>query len=475
MSWPSFQIGFGRGRIRFGLLQQFIVAAGLTIALFMAALAYSMSQRIAVSLMQSAAAEAALLIDAFLGPSVQELAASSQLAPANVKKLDEIIKGQLGTRVRNIKIWLRDGTLVYSTDKELVGRKFPSRHLELAFLGKTSGSLDELDDEENQRERLLNIPLIEIYAPLRRTGSQEIIAVGELYNNGEQFAAELRSIRFAAAGIVGTISIPMMLLLFLMVRQASQVVENHREKLTQKVAETEMLALQNDQLRQIAENARIESSLSNEKLLEQIGQDLHDGPIQLLSLLILKLSDADTEAVERRGSTIPSRTDTQSNTHQLTTRILTELREISKGLVLPQLEGLSIVDTIWLPVRAHEHLTATRVTCAIGALPDDLPSTIKVCIYRIVQEGLNNAFAHAEGHNQRVDAWSDAEFINVIVSDSGSDPAKRTQGDLRTKTGLGLPGLRRRVEALRGIFSLASPPEGGMRIVAKLPLPNTTG
>ncbi len=475
MSWPSFQIGFGRGRIRFGLLQQFVVAAGLTIALFMAALAYSMSERIAVGLMQSAAEEAALLIDAFLSPSVQELATSSQLAPDNVKKLDEIIKGQLGTRVKNIKIWLRDGTLVYSTDKANVGRKFPSHHLELAFLGKTSASLDELDDEENRHERLLNIPLIEIYAPLRRTGSQEIIAVGELYNSGEQFAAELKSIRFAAAGIVGTISIPMMLLLFMMVRQAHQVVEKHRENLTQKIAETETLALQNDQLRQAAENARIESAQSNEHLLERIGQDLHDGPIQLLSLLILKLSETSNEAARKRNSVVSASTDAKSDVHQLTSRILTELREISKGLVLPQLEGLSTVDTVWLPIRAHGHLTGTKVTCTISALPDDLPSMIKVCIYRVVQEGLNNAFAHAKGSNQRVDVWCDVDVINIVVSNSGSDSPARAQTDPRTKTGLGLPGLRRRVEALRGTFSVVVPPEGGMRIATKLPLAPATG
>ncbi len=141
--------------------------------------------------MQSAAGEAALLIVAFLGPSIQELATSDKLSPNSVQKLDEILEGQLKSRIKNIKIWLRYGTLAYSTDKDLIGKRYPSKHLDLAFLGKISGSFDELDDEENQKERLLNIPLIEIYAPLRRTGSQDIIAVGELYNSGEQFASEL--------------------------------------------------------------------------------------------------------------------------------------------------------------------------------------------------------------------------------------------------------------------------------------------
>ena len=473
MLWPSLRAGLGK--LRFGLLQQFIIAAGLTIALSMAALAYAMSKRIEASLMQSAAGEAALLIDAFLGPSVQELATSTKLSADNEKKLDEILDGQLKARVKNIKIWLRDGTLVYSTDKKFIGQKYPSKHLDLAFLGKISGSFDELDDEENQNERLLNIPLIEIYAPLRRAGSKDIIAVGELYNSGEQYVSELQSVRFAAAGIVGTITVPMMLLLFLMVRQASQMVEKHREKLTQKIAETEALAMQNDQLRQAAEDSRIESSRSNELLLEQIGQDLHDGPVQLLSLLIFKLSEANSTSAKERTSPPSESADASADARELTVRILTELREISKGLVLPQLEGLTTVETVWLPVRAHEHVTGTKVACTVGSLPDDLPSQTKVCMYRIVQEGLNNAFSHAGGRDQRVGIWSDTDFIHVVVSDGGPDSGTRTPVDARSKTGLGLPGLKRRVEAFRGTIALVALPEGGTRIVAKLPYRSGAG
>ncbi len=45
--------------------------------------------------------------------------------------------------------------------------------------------------------------------------------------------------------------------------------------------------------------------------------------------------------------------------HQLALKILTELREISQGLVLPQLEGLTLIGAISLAVRAHEHVTGT--------------------------------------------------------------------------------------------------------------------
>ncbi|WP_424630080.1 sensor histidine kinase [Bradyrhizobium sp. SYSU BS000235] len=464
---PFFQsINFAH---RIGLLQQFLIAAGLTIAISMALLAYFMSERIGSSLMQSAAEEAALLVDAFVGPTVQELDTSNVLSPESAKKLDDIVKGQLGKRIRTIKIWLRDGTLAYATNKELVGKKFPSEYLEAAFSGKISGTFDDLDDDEDHYERSLNTPLIEIYAPLRRIGTQDIIAVGQLYNSGERLAEELRSIRFAAAGIVAAVTIPMMALLFLMVRQANRVVIRHRTLLTRKIAETEALAIQNDRLRQQAEDAKIESARSNEILLEQIGQDLHDGPIQLLSLLMLKVTDTvEADANEVIDNDRPTGHRPGSGVHQLASTILTELREISEGLVLPQLEGLTLADAVLLAVRTHEHVTGTAVTCEIESPVKEVPMPVRVCIYRVVQEGLNNAFAHAGGRDQRIQISTDNQHIIVTVTDGGAEC--NGQQPARSRTGLGLSGLRRRVVALRGSFEVALIPGRGTQIVAKLPI-----
>jgi len=121
-------------------------------------------------------------------------------------------------------------------------------------------------------------------------------------------------------------------------------------------------------------------------------------------------------------------------------------------------------------MRAHEYITNTKVGCEIGPLPDNLSLTVKTCIYRIVQEGLNNAFLHAGGLNQRVHVFADDEFVYVTVSDSGLNPRAAPRPLERRRTGLGLPGLRRRVDALRGTFEVVSEPGKGTRIAARLPL-----
>ena len=153
------------------------------------------SQRIEASMMQTAAEEGALFIEVFLGPSAQELATSRTLSPESIKKLDDLLEGKLGERMRLIKIWLPDATLAYSTNKETIGGKFPSPPIAEAFEGKVSGEFDYLDEPDNATERRVELPLVEIHAPLFRAGTKEIIAVGEVYNDGRRLAADLASIR----------------------------------------------------------------------------------------------------------------------------------------------------------------------------------------------------------------------------------------------------------------------------------------
>ena len=103
------------------------------------------------------------------------------------------------------------------------------------------------------------------------------------------------------------------------------------------------------------------------------------------------------------------------------------------------------------------------MTAAIGKLPANMSSLHKVCIYRFVQEGLNNAYRHAGGIGQTVHVASDGRELTVEVADKGPgfSPAKSSGGDR-----LGLAGLRDRVESLGGKFSLEAQLGSGTRLRA---------
>jgi len=116
-----------------------------------------------------------------------------------------------------------------------------------------------------------------------------------------------------------------------------------------------------------------------------------------------------------------------------------------------------------LVIRQHEQRTGTTVNATIGALPVSLSPLHKVCIYRFVQEGLNNAYRHAGGAGQAVHVDISNEELFVEVSDTGPgfSPLSIGSGD-----GLGLAGLRDRVESLGGKFSLESKVGAGAKVRA---------
>jgi signal transduction histidine kinase len=248
-----------------------------------------------------------------------------------------------------------------------------------------------------------------------------------------------------------------------MVRRATNLVRDQQATLMQKVVEAKSLAAQNDRLRRLADDARVEAANSNENLLVRIGQDLHDGPIQLVSLLMLKLTDPMARKRSDTGCSDPA-------IENLTSRILTELRDISTGLVLPQLEGLTPNEILLLAVQNHEEATGTKVSRQIGDLPADLALPVTTCLYRIVQEGLNNAFHHGKALGQRVEVCADTQSIVISVSDSGPGLVDSNHKNPRSRIGLGIAGLRNRVEALKGTFEFISQPNIGTQIRAKLPV-----
>jgi signal transduction histidine kinase len=81
---------------------------------------------------------------------------------------------------------------------------------------------------------------------------------------------------------------------------------------------------------------------------------------------------------------------------------------------------------------------------------------VKICIYRFIQEALNNAYRHGGGVQQAVRAASRKGHVRVEVSDHGDgfDPT-----EVRP-TSLGLVGLRERVDSLGGSFDIKTGEEG---------------
>ena len=97
---------------------------------------------------------------------------------------------------------------------------------------------------------------------------------------------------------------------------------------------------------------------------------------------------------------------------------------------------------------------------------DYLSDSQRTCIYRVVQEALTNCARHAKAKNVLVSLRTQEDDIVVLVQDDGVgfDSIASARG------GLGLLGIRERVEALDGKLHISSQPNKGTTLQVQIPL-----
>src|SRR5262249_27662939 len=93
----------------------------------------------------------ALYVESFIEPPVATLATGEWLTEADTEALDRVLTSTaLGDRIVALKIWSPTGVVLYSADRELVGRSFPiDEGLGAALSGQVSAEMSQLDQAEN--------------------------------------------------------------------------------------------------------------------------------------------------------------------------------------------------------------------------------------------------------------------------------------------------------------------------------------
>jgi diguanylate cyclase (GGDEF)-like protein len=169
-------------RPKLGLLGKFalasllpVVALGLVLAHYLEA---QIENRALANARQAAVLSSRLGIQPLLSPD--DL--SKGLTPEKLRSLDETLRTDLiGTDVARVKIWSRDGRVVYSDDRALVNRRFsPSHELAEALDGEVASEVSHLEKAENVGDRAYG-ELLEVYVPLRFGSSATPAGAFEIY------------------------------------------------------------------------------------------------------------------------------------------------------------------------------------------------------------------------------------------------------------------------------------------------------
>lgn len=461
---PAWSAALWRSHYRFASSLQLALAVALIVCGTMAGLGLWLTSQIRQSEIVNAADRSAFAMNVLFAPALHGLSHDQPVPQDVLTRLDDTLAALQDRPIVTAMIWWRDGTVAYSTDRAMIGRNFGTENLQSVFDGNLKAHLETLTDHGTERQDAMERPLLEVYAPLHDIETNEVFAVGEFYEDATHLLNDVRRLSMTIWATVIVATGLMLAMLALVASRARSTVETHRAELQRKLVEANELAHENAALLKVAEKARIDAFQINEALLHKIGADIHDGPLQLLGLIMLRLEGPGPQP---QGST---QNDTQRmKSMELLARTLQELRDLSSGLTLPEIRELDLAQTIRLAAQRHENITETSVAIELGEMPDTPSMPLKTCVYRIVQEALSNAFWHAEGAGQTVEAaLIDNEKVQVRVMDSGPGFSGSPEG--HNGTGLGLPGLVRRVEAFGGTIEVDTRQNGGTVVTAEIPL-----
>jgi signal transduction histidine kinase len=468
---PLFVIGMTRRFQSFSATHtnglHFVVVISVILGCGMAALGVWMDGRMEDGVLHRAASETVLRMDAYIEPLVQELASAATLSIAAQDRLRATLAEIAPSRaLAAIKIWSADGVIVYSSNAAEIGRQPPIEgSLRRALSGKVVATFDDSgrQDQSHPATRLL-----EIHAPVRETSTNRVIAVTEFYEQRDLLRTELRNLHAQNAIVFGSLTVGMVVFLSgTMSRQRQQALQTRVEELTR-------LLEQNEDLQRRIKDAHHRMVETNELYLRRVGAELHDAPAQLIGFALLRF---DALASRFMAPLPDAHRQAHSESDDITSLemirgaladALREIRHISAGLAPPELDGISPGEAIEMAAVNHARRTGTTVSCDIGALPGSIDAPLKVCLYRFVQEGLNNAWRHAGGKDQEVFAAVEDGVLTIEVSDRGD--REIDAGGIFTSGRLGLTGLRGRVEALGGSIAICQRPEGGTQLTARFML-----
>ncbi|MDH2348626.1 sensor histidine kinase [Bradyrhizobium sp. SSUT77] len=438
--------------------------SSLVLCLSVVAVGGWVGTRIADGVLRGTSGAAALYMTNFVEPYVQSMDEGGWPSEEDARRLDavsELLKSR--RHVASVKIWGPDGTIVYSTQKGLIGKRFPTTDIAPSLQGEIRAGMANLNDDDSEFERSLSMPLYEIFLPLYKNETEKIIAVAEVY---EDASALLRNQASAARGawlVVGSVGLGTLLALFVVVYRGSATIKRQRSTIKQRFREKMLLHRKNNILKSETEEALRTAARVDDLVHTRLGAELHDGPAQLLSFVLLRLEDVEQQLIDCP----PSARKLLKELRSALEDALRELRAIAADLLLPEVgDDGNLPEVLRNIIRTYEGRTACIVDFEVADVPEKLPREVIRCAVRVTQEALNNASKHSGSTRQTVMLQWDDGMLRISVRDDGCGLSNATPAG--PHSGLGMLGMASRVRALGGTFLVLSSPQQGTEILCEL-------
>lgn len=318
-------------------------------------------------------------------------------SPASLAAVDRVVRRQvLRDSLIRVKLWKRDGTILYSDEARLIGDRFDlgPDEIEVLDTGRSEAELSDLHEPENRFEEPA-AQLLEVYLPVRTTSGTPLLFEAYFRYAGISEAGRRLWLRFAPFSLGA-----LLLLELLQVPLALSLARRLRRTQSQR-----------EQLLRSALDATQEER-------RRIAGDLHDGVVQDLAGVAFSLG-----AASRRPGRDPDEARESREAADKVRDAARSLRSLLVEIYPPNLydEGLeAALSDLLARLEPRGIATSLRVEAPLGDLDVDATQLL----YRAAQEGVRNVVAHA-----------DAARVTVAVTATGTGTRLEVVDD-----GRGLPG-----------------------------------
>ena len=195
----------------------------------------------------------------------------------------------------------------------------------------------------------------------------------------------------------------------------------------------------------------------------RLARELHDDINQRVAMLAVKLQSLEqslpASVAEIRHAVAEASKETES--------LGGDIHALSHRLHSSKLEYLGLASAAGSFCRELSDGQGVEIGFHSESIPKDLPSEISLCLFRVLQEALQNAIKHSGSRHFQVSLSGGSSGVELTVRDSGIgfDPEDATRG-----SGLGLTSIRERLKLVNGKLFIDSQSQLGTTILARVPL-----
>lgn len=254
----------------------------------------------------------------------------------------------------------------------------------------------------------------------------------------------------------------------LIYRSIAYAIERHRIQsellqerrlLEQRVEErTKELREANTRLQRLASS--LVSAQEDER--RRISLELHDEAGQFLTALQLSLNQIQRQLKESSPLLAAELQEAQ----QLTDTLINQLRNLAHQLRPPAIDVVGLNQALEDYCRKIARQSGIAISYS-GSNASSLPGYVQLSLYRAVQEALTNVIKHAHASQVSVQLKVEADHTQLVIADNGCgfespDPAASAKG-------IGLAGMKDRIEAVGGWLRITSRPGAGARLDIRIP------